>query len=145
MVGNIGSNEHFNYTVLGDTVNLASRLEWVNKEYATNICVSEFTYNRVKDLFYFRKLDKLRVKWKIEWVTIYELVWFQDDITIDKPKYQVYEQALELYFEGKYQEAMESFQTNTKDQTSYILADRCKKALAGEVFILNGVYEMKTK
>ena len=145
MVGNIGSNEHFNYTVLGDTVNLASRLEWVNKEYATNICVSEFTYNRVKDLFYFRKLDKLRVKWKIEGVTIYELVWFQDDISIDKVKYQTYEQALELYFEGKYQEAMELFQTNTKDQTSYILSDRCKKALAWEVFILNGVYEMKTK
>lgn len=64
MVGNIGSQDRFNYTVLGDTVNLASRLEATSKEYGTHIIVSEGTYEQVKDEFFFRRLDKIAVKGK---------------------------------------------------------------------------------
>lgn len=66
LVGNIGSEDRFNYTVLGDTANLASRLESASKEYGTHIIVPEATYVEAKEKFYFRKLDKIAVKGKNE-------------------------------------------------------------------------------
>lgn len=70
------------YTALGDNVNLASRLEWVNKFYWTFICASEDIYNENKDFFEFRYLDKIIVKWKQKPIKIYELLslkWELDD------------------------------------------------------------------
>jgi adenylate cyclase len=62
------------FTALWDNVNLASRLEWVNKFYWTYICVSEDVVNETKDDFSYRYLDKIRVKWKEQPVVIYELL-----------------------------------------------------------------------
>jgi len=61
------------FTALWDNVNLASRLEWVNKYYGTYICVSEVMYEATKEKFYFRYLDEIQVKWKDIPVKIYEL------------------------------------------------------------------------
>ena len=62
MVGNIGSYDRFNYTVLGDTVNLASRVEATWKEYGTHIIVAGPTYLAAKDDYIFHALDKVAVK-----------------------------------------------------------------------------------
>jgi adenylate cyclase len=73
-VGNMGSPTRMNYTLAGDNVNLGSRLEGTNKEYGTNIIVSEATYGAVHDQFLFRELDNIRVKGKNKPVGIYELI-----------------------------------------------------------------------
>lgn len=73
-VGNMGSPTKMNYTLTGDNVNLGARLEGTNKEYGTNIIISEYTYGLVKDKVVVRELDNIRVKGKNKPVLIYELV-----------------------------------------------------------------------
>jgi len=70
--GNMGPSNRFNYTVLGDSVNLGSHLESLNKHYGTKIVISESTYEQVKDLVFCRELDTIQVKGRPQAVTIYE-------------------------------------------------------------------------
>ena len=73
-VGNMGSQGRMNYTLMGDNVNLGARLEGTNKQYGTNVIMSEYTYGLVKDRVIARELDNIRVKGKNKPVVIYELV-----------------------------------------------------------------------
>ena len=72
VVGNMGSQHRFSYTVMGDDVNLGARLEPLNKYYGTNILISGSTYEKVKDRIFCRELDRVTVKGKEHAVTIYE-------------------------------------------------------------------------
>ncbi len=83
-VGNMGSPTRMNYTLMGDNVNLGARLEGTNKEYGTNIIISEFTYGLVKDKFICREMDNIRVKGKNKSVGIYELVDCLEDLAPPK-------------------------------------------------------------
>ncbi len=73
-VGNMGSLTRFDYTVIGDSINLGSRLEGLNKEYKTHIIVTKYTHLDVEDDFIFRELDMVRVKGKARHISIFELM-----------------------------------------------------------------------
>jgi len=83
------------YTVMGDAVNLGSRLEGINKQYGTNIIISEFTYAAAKDKIIAREIDRVQVKGKLEPVRIFELVGLLSSFKDDEKK-----QVVDIYCEG---------------------------------------------
>jgi adenylate cyclase len=95
IVGNMGGKDRFDYTVIGDSVNLASRLEGANKQYGSHIMISDFTYQEIKSDVAVRELDLIQVKGKSEPIRVWELLGLANMPTTDNQK-----QSLELYHEG---------------------------------------------
>ncbi len=116
------------FTALWDSVNLASRLESINKKYGTSICVSQSVYNNQKDNFEFRYLDKIRVKGKEIATDIYELVWEKSlvsDFKMDIARR--FKEAIWFYLKRDFGKAKDIFQdlSNLWDKPSSVYLDRC--------------------
>lgn len=151
IIGNIGSEKRFDYTMIGDEVNLGSRLEGANKQYGTNVMISESTYAAVESGFDVRELDVVRVKGKQMPVRVYELLARPGKLSkIGHDLMVPYNKGLALYRERKFTEARAEFDKAlviyAKDGPSKTYLERCivlRDSRPPDNW--DGVFEMKVK
>lgn len=150
--GNIGSKKRMDYTIIGDGVNLAARLESACKQYGAHILISEFTYKQLRGTYYSRELDLVIVKGKTQPVAIYEVLDYHTDETYPDltDALRLFKAGLGKYRKQEWDAAMREFREvltlNGHDKAAQLYIERCEHFAAnppGENW--NGVWVMESK
>ncbi len=149
--GNIGSPKRMDYTVIGDGVNLAARLESACKQYGANILISEYTFAKLKNTYHTREVDRVIVKGKTKPVIIYEVLDFHTPESFPNRVDVLgnFRNGVELYRNGDFQKAMDCFNQgialHPEDQAAKMYVERCKVLMKKTPKDWDGVWVMTSK
>ena len=150
--GNIGSPKRMDFTLIGDGVNLAARLESACKQYFASILISDNTYKKLKGTYRIREIDRVVVKGKTKPVVVYEVLDYHNDESFPNVMSAVdhFNHGIKLYREGKWDKSIEAFKEtlnlNQEDNLSKMYIERCtnlKENPPGDDW--DGVWRMSTK
>jgi adenylate cyclase len=151
LAGNIGSKKRMDYTMIGDGVNLAARLESACKQYNARILISDNTYKKLKGTYRVRYIDDVVVKGKTEPVGVYEVLDYHNDKTFPNLMDVVnhFNEGRKNYRNGDFNKAIKSFneclKVNNQDKLSQTYLDRCDLLLKDTPKDWDGVWIMKSK
>jgi adenylate cyclase len=151
LAGNIGSKKRMDYTMIGDGVNLAARLESACKQYNARILISDNTYKKLKGTYRVRYIDDVIVKGKTEPVGVYEVLDYHNDKTFPNLMDVVnhFNEGRKNYRSGDFNKAIKSFNEclkgNNQDKLSQTYLDRCDLLLKDTPKDWNGIWVMKSK
>ena len=149
--GNIGSPKRMDFTMIGDGVNLAARLESACKQYSARILISEFTHKKLKGTYRMRDVDLVVVKGKTKPVGVYEVLDYHTDETypnlMDNVNY--FNEAVKQYRKGEWDKAVvkfrEAINANPSDKLAETYIERCEHLKAEPPAAWDGVWVMKSK
>ena len=155
VVGNMGTSNKMNYTMMGDNVNLAARLEGVNKVYHSWILASETTWHMVDSGAHSgelvaRPFDRVRVVGKEQPVQLYNILGFKSELpAVELEMVDVFKGAIDAYLKRDFKKAEQIFMEANKvmpDETSLMFAERCREYMSANLpDNWDGVYQMTTK
>tara|TARA_B100001741_G_scaffold209425_1_gene173173 strand:+ start:49 stop:948 length:900 start_codon:yes stop_codon:yes gene_type:complete len=151
VAGNIGSEKRMDYTMIGDGVNLAARLESACKQYNAKILISEYTFKKLRGTYKIRHIDDVIVKGKTEPVGVFEVLDYHDQRSFPGLMDVIghFQEGREHYRGGNFEKAIKSFETclkiNKNDLLSQMYLDRCNKLKNNKNTHWKGIWVMDSK
>ena len=145
VVGNFGSHTRFDYTMLGDSVNICSRLEGLNKQFGTGIMISEFTKKIVGDIYSYRELGRITLLGKQKHIVIYEPI-ETSEYLLHEDRYNTFDRGLREFYLGHFEAAIiefEKIKQIDKPASSYI--EKCNELIDTPPGNWSGVWKMLVK